>query len=290
MITTFRVRNYRCLRDVTLELDPFTVVVGPNASGKTALADALTTERVTNPVDYWRHKAPPAFWVDGTQFSPHHAVGRGVKYVFHPDLLRSEDTAEEVYTLAPNGTNLANLFDTFTRRKQEEFLDAFIKLVPVFADIKARARHGKKRLQFEDRWQSGLWYEPSQVSDGTMLAAAFVGLALQEKAPKLAVIEDPDRGLHPYLQRQVADLLRKLSTGEIGQKPIQVVCTTHSKAFLDYLDPSEVRFISRSRETGETIVQRAPTDNERWQDIYARFDESLGNMWLTGSLGGVPGE
>ncbi len=41
MITSLRIKNYRCLRDVTVALSPLTVLVGANASGKSALLAAL---------------------------------------------------------------------------------------------------------------------------------------------------------------------------------------------------------------------------------------------------------
>jgi predicted ATPase len=41
MIKTFRVQNYKALRDVTLELTPLHVLIGPNDSGKTSVLEAL---------------------------------------------------------------------------------------------------------------------------------------------------------------------------------------------------------------------------------------------------------
>lgn len=41
MIKTFRVQNYKALCDVTLELTPIHVLIGPNDSGKTSLMEAL---------------------------------------------------------------------------------------------------------------------------------------------------------------------------------------------------------------------------------------------------------
>lgn len=207
-----------------------------------------------------------------------------------PRVLRQGAKANEEYQLAPDGQNLANLFDTLSRDDQAAFVRDFVELVPVYRDIKARAHVGTKRLQFQDRWDDTVWYESSEVSDGSMIAAAFVALNYQRDRPDLIVIEDPDHGLHPYLQRQVVELLRAMSKGEIGGKPMQVVCTTHSRAFLDFLDPSEVRFISRSRDTGETVVRAAPVNNDRWAEVYESFDGSLGDLWMTGALGGVPGQ
>ena len=40
-ILTFQVRHYRCLRDVTIEMDNYTALVGPNGSGKSSALYAL---------------------------------------------------------------------------------------------------------------------------------------------------------------------------------------------------------------------------------------------------------
>jgi predicted ATPase len=41
MITRFGVRNYKALRDVTIDLTPFHVLIGPNDSGKTSILEAI---------------------------------------------------------------------------------------------------------------------------------------------------------------------------------------------------------------------------------------------------------
>ena len=41
MITQVTIKNFKCLRDVTVNLEPFTVFVGANGSGKTSFLQAL---------------------------------------------------------------------------------------------------------------------------------------------------------------------------------------------------------------------------------------------------------
>jgi hypothetical protein len=38
-------------------------------------------------------------------------------------------------------------------------------------------------LQFQDRWADELWYEPQEVSDGSMLVLAYSILAYQQPVP-----------------------------------------------------------------------------------------------------------
>src|SRR6266536_6148406 len=42
MITRLHLKNFKCIRDAQVELGPFTVLIGPNDSGKTTLLDAIS--------------------------------------------------------------------------------------------------------------------------------------------------------------------------------------------------------------------------------------------------------
>lgn len=41
MITRFSVQNYKALRDISIDLTPVHVLIGPNDSGKTSIMEAL---------------------------------------------------------------------------------------------------------------------------------------------------------------------------------------------------------------------------------------------------------
>lgn len=144
-------------------------------------------------------------------------------------------------------------------------------------------------LRFHDRWSPDVTYGPNEVSDGTMLLLAFLVLQFQPQVPDLITIDEAERGFHPYLLGQYVDYLRKLSRGELGKQPIQVVLATHSAELLDHLRPEEVRFLSRSDEDGSVRVSEAPTESEDWEAVRAEYEDSMGGIWLSGGLGGVPG-
>lgn len=122
-----------------------------------------------------------------------------------------------------------------------------------------------------------------------MLVLAFIVLQYQNPPPDILTIEEPERALHPYLLDELIQFLRKMTTGEIGRKPVQVVLATHSAELLEYVRPEEVRFLTRSPEDGSVQVNEAPTNSTNWQQVYKEYRESLGSIWLSGSMGGVPG-
>jgi predicted ATPase len=177
-----------------------------------------------------------------------------------------------------------------TRQRQAAVAKELCRLVPMFSDVDLEPiADGQHRLRFQDRWNSELWFAPAQVSDGTMLVLAFIVLQYQKPPADILTIEEPERALHPYLLEELIQLLRKMTTGEISKKPVQVVLATHSAELLEYVHPEEVRFLTRSPEDGSVQVSEAPTNSTNWQQVYKEYRESLGSIWLSGSMGGVPG-
>lgn len=204
--------------------------------------------------------------------------------------LRTENLLAFATQLSLTGDNLTNVFSTLSRQQQTTIATELCRLVPMFSDVDlAPTGNGRHRLRFQDRWNSDLWFAPDQVSDGTMLVFAFLVLQYQNPPLDLITIEEPERALHPYLLDELIQFLRKLTTGEVGKQPVQVILATHSAELLEYVRPEEVRFLTRSAEDGSVQVNEAQTNTPHWQQVYKEYRESLGGIWLSGGLGGVPG-
>jgi predicted ATPase len=269
---------------------------------------ALDPTAMIAPTDYWRHsKEAPWFelaFADGptlatpTPFKSaakaNYAVFQRYTYqLLHLDLglLRQLNRVQRALALAPSGDNLANVVATLTRKHQAALAEELCRVVPVFNDLDVQPidTGGHHNLRFQDRWDHSVWYQPQEVSDGTMLLTAYLTIRYQEPPVGLLAIEEPERGLHPYLIGQLVDTLRKLSRGDLGGAPIQVVLATHSAELLDHVEASEVRFLSRDTADGSVTVSQIDGDSEDWQAAYREYSESLGSAWLAGGLGGVPG-
>lgn len=128
--------------------------------------------------------------------------------------------------------------------------------------------------------------EAPTISAGTarlvaMLTAVYALDMTREKMPGLVVIEEPDTALHPWLLQRFVEQLRTYAARE--DHPRQFILTTHNPRLLDYFQPQEIRIVERG-EDGYTQVRRIP---DHIKDIW--LDEfGLGEVWSTGSFGGVP--
>lgn len=114
---------------------------------------------------------------------------------------------------------------------------------------------------------------------------AFLTLKYQSQRPDIITIEEPERGLHPYLLGELVKFLRELTEGPNG---IQVVLATHSAELLEHLKPEEVRFLSRSPDDGNVVVRTIDTSEPDWPRYFREYSDSLGSAWLSGGLGGTP--
>jgi predicted ATPase len=303
MIKQIQIENFRCIKEVQIDLEPLTILIGPNASGKSSILRALQPGWQLSQSDVWEQQPQLPVKIiknfsEGTNYT--HIRGEtgsagtnGSNYNaqflrLDPGELRSQNQLARVEQLNGTGSNLANLFATLSRQQQIALSKKLCQTVPVFRDLDTTpTKAGHHLLFFQDRWNEKAWYRPEQVSDGTMLVLAFLILQYQPQPVDILLIEEPERGLHPYLLERVVTILRALAHGEFGEKPIQVVIATHSSELLNFARPEEVRFVRRDIREGATKVEKAPVDSPDWENAFNEYDHSLGEIWLSGSLGGV---
>ena len=126
------------------------------------------------------------------------------------------------------------------------------------------------------------------LSQGTILALAILTLAYLPDPPPVVGFEEPDRGMHPRLLRDVRDALYRLaypdSAGE-GRDPVQVIATTHSPYMLDLFKDHPEEIVIAQRIEDNVKFERLsdlPNINEILEGA------SLGDIWYSGLLGGVP--
>jgi predicted ATPase len=115
-------------------------------------------------------------------------------------------------------------------------------------------------------------------------------LAYLPEPPRFVGFEEPDRGIHPRLLRDVRDALYRLSYpqnfGE-NRPPVQVLATTHSPYFVDLFSDHPEEIVVADKVGHEVRFTRL-CDIPNFEEILR--DAHLGEAWYTGILGGVPSE
>lgn len=131
----------------------------------------------------------------------------------------------------------------------------------------------------------------TDLSQGTLYTMALLALAHDPAPPAIICIEELDRGIHPRLLREVRDVLYRLThPADYGhpRAPVQVIATTHSPHLLDlFRDQPEEVVIAEKIGAAATFSRLA--DRNDLGELLAEGG-SLGDLWYSGILGGVPEE
>jgi ABC-type dipeptide/oligopeptide/nickel transport system ATPase component len=141
--------------------------------------------------------------------------------------------------------------------------------------------------------KQGITYWADELSEGTLYFIALLCIINQPNPPKLLLLEEPERGIHPRRIREVMDFIFRLA----DEKDIQIILTTHNEHVLDdFSTRPESVFVFDKDEEGATYVRNLQKDiidptNQRNREL--GLDEidlttNLSENWLYGLLGGVP--
>ncbi|HZI13601.1 MAG TPA: AAA family ATPase [Myxococcus sp.] len=131
---------------------------------------------------------------------------------------------------------------------------------------------------------------PSQgASEGTLLVLGLLTVLFSTPKPKLVLLDDLDRGLHPKAQKDLVSQLRKL----LERVPeLQIIATSHSPYLVDHLDPKEVRLSTVLPDGTIRFAELTQhPDFERWKEVMrpGEFWSTVGESWV-GSLKEKPRE
>ncbi len=125
------------------------------------------------------------------------------------------------------------------------------------------------------------WTPADQLSEGTLLLLGLHTMLSRSVKPKIILIDDLDRALHPNAQRKLVEQLQKIVAP--GQR---IVATSHSPFVLDPLPPEAVRAIQID-DHGHTCMQPMTAHHElpAWRDhmTAAEFWQYAGDDWVAAS-------
>ncbi len=325
MIASVAFKNFKALRGTSLVLSAFNLVIGPNGSGKTSLIQALLrlrslaklpladgVQKPGGPEIEFRFAVPhDAVQVrlgcisenvcDFLHVTPPGAAGwpalqtelRSIRsYLLDHDALAEFAPPAPNSALSLHGENLVGVLAYLQAHQPDAFraLSAeLIRLLPEFRQLTVEPREGGV-MELVMILNDGSRVTADNLSQGTLYLLGILVLAFDPAPPAVLCIEEIDRGIHPRMLREVRDLLYRLSypaSFGLPRPPTQVIATTHSPYLLDlFRDHPEEIVISQKQGTEakfERLSDRA--------DLAELMQEgSLGDMWFSGILGGVPEE
>ena len=335
MICKVSIHNFKCLRDLQVDLEQFTIFVGPNASGKSSVLLGLDllcrafrlevpqtldgemrnsiTKGVNDEIDLscqagdlgyrYRTRSPllppipfhrPQTSQDGSgrSFAPSLNAAHWKPWPQKPNesaplpfssLLHLETSKLILPTpgpdptiMSPDGTGLHSALASMALNDPDSWQALQTNLRQVIPSIR-RLRHTKSAgmnqppsLLFDAVGAESL--KADQVSEGTLLVLGLLAAFYSPDRPRLVLLDDLDRGLHPKAQTELISLLR----GLMNTNPdLQIVATTHSPYMLDSMKTNEVRMTFLG-EHGATVCAALTSHHDfpKWKE-----EMTPGEMW-----------
>ncbi|MCB9796731.1 MAG: AAA family ATPase [Alphaproteobacteria bacterium] len=163
------------------------------------------------------------------------AGGFGLPNVLSSHAGLRDDTVDRIVAdlreVVPNTKNLRTRFISVTRR-ETEWLDVEGTKVPRARTVQVPGN--ALEVEFDHLG----WLPAHALSEGTLLALGLLTVLHGQDCPKLLLLDDIDRGLHPRAQVELIRAIRRI----MALRPeLQIVATTHSADLLGELSGDEVR-------------------------------------------------
>lgn len=122
----------------------------------------------------------------------------------------------------------------------------------------------------------------AEASYGTVRALALLAVLHDPEPPPLTCIEEFDHGLHPYAFDVLVERLREAASRT------QILIATHSPALVNRLEAGELIIVERDHQSGASIIPALSAEKVRAMEEALEGRLGLGELWFSGSLGGVP--
>ncbi len=184
---------------------------------------------------------------------------------------------QSVTQLDEDGFNLAHML-AYYRDDHKPVFERITELTKRFYEpVKSvEVRLISTHLQIAIEEDGGFSTPAYRLSDGMLRWLAILAILLNPTPAPVTCIDEPELGLHPDIIPTLADLLREASART------QLIVTTHSPALVDaFSDDPESICVSEKIE-GSTVIRRlSKPDLAVWLRDY-----SLGNLWISGEIGG----
>ena len=159
--------------------------------------------------------------------------------------------------LEEDGRNLAMTLKSIMESEdgKRKLLNLVTYPLPFVEDLSVEQGYIDKAFLLNLREKYSERFLPAKlISGGTINVIALVVALYFEKQP-LAIFEEPERGIHPYLISEVIDMMRDASENK------QIIVTTHNPEMIRYAEKKDILLISRDEEGFSDICK--PSEKER---------------------------
>ncbi|GAB3637504.1 AAA family ATPase [Hymenobacter arcticus] len=216
-------------------------------------------------------------------------------YKLNPNAFELSTELSDQPHLEASGQNIGSFLYTLSQNHEAQFLKLKHELASCVGSLTSVSappdpnKKGNLRLKFFDASGDSYWAE--EVSEGVLYFLALLCIVHQPDPPKLLLLEEPEKGIHPRRIKEIMDFIFELAR----LRDIQIIITSHSPYVVDHFADIPECISVFDRVDGETVIHNAADIIQKTNEEYAaqglpptKYTDSLGEYWVSGFLGGVP--
>jgi len=197
-------------------------------------------------------------------------------YDFDPRLSKKAIPFTGRNELLEDGGNLTIILNSLFKNpeKKKKFLNLVRDVLPFFNDTKTEKLTDKSYIFTlkESYLKNSNKYLPSSfLSDGTINVIALIISLFFQPDDITAIIEEPERNLHPSLISKIVALMQEAS------KRKQILITTHNPEILRHCDLNDMHFVKRDKNGFATIIK--PSEREHIKE-FLKNDVGIDELFI----------
>jgi len=177
-------------------------------------------------------------------------------YDFDPKFPKKASPITGKAELEEDGGNLSIILKNIieNKEKRRKLLNFVKDLLPFVENLNVEKFADKSLLfKLKESYFKNQYLPATLISDGTINITALI-IALYFEGKPLAIIEEPERNIHPYLMSKVVDMMKDSS------KQKQIIVTTHNPEIVRFAALDSLLLVSRDEE-GFSKISR-PSEKE----------------------------
>jgi predicted ATPase len=224
---------------------------------------------------------------DPTRFYPLFTLKTAIEkifvYEYFDTTFRSPIRALSSYNieknLLPNGENLVQILQRIKNHHSlaYEKIEALLTNInPMFKDIGFDNIGAKSLLVLRERSLTRT-VSVEHISDGTLRFLLLLSILYNPEKSGIICLDEPEIGLHPDMINTVAQAIKHAAA-----EGNQLIIATHSPLLLNAFDLEDILIFEKNKNNETIINSKSEEDFEEWEG-----DFLVGQLWLTGKLGGV---
>lgn len=158
----------------------------------------------------------------------------------------------DAQTIGSAGDKLPSFIKSMTKQQKEGFQE---KIQRIFGnrvtaiEAQARGRAGWTHIISHEKYlDKTIAIKSKNMSDGMLRLLAFLAISEIDKNHIVMLLDEIENGINLDYAESLIKILRQI----YSEKKNQLIVTTHSTIFLDYVDKDDIVYLYRDPETGNT--------------------------------------